>query len=584
MIQNNIDFIYDNTTKSYAKNVKPDIKDKITVELGDSKDSSKFYPQAKIQRFDNEVNFSYRLKEAEKGTESITTKDNQVIWEKGNISAKMYELPIDETNPEGGFEFEVVLKERPKTNVVEFTLRTKGLEFFYQPELTQEEIKEGSIRPENVVGSYAVYYKDCPANYVGGKEYKTGKVGHIFRPKIIDSVGTEVWGELNIDIESGILSVVIPQDFLDKAVYPVRHAAGLTFGYSGTPATKVFSGYSGSTLKNCDVYAGAAGTVSSMSLYCAASSGTENIQLGLYTDSNNSKVATTASIGIDTNAGWKSGNLTGTTTAVNYKLWWQNDTGNIDVYGDSSGGSRYWRTGETFGTWNATLTPSNGPTGTRTGIYATYTAGASTTPQTITGESRIQEVVNKTIPGLSRITETVLQTISGKARITTTTTKTILGKGSIQKTASQTILGKANISVTTYDYSKGGAASLPTDTTDLAPLTTTEVTNISTDDGNYAVNTTSSPNFSIFQLKNKNSNNTDQISVSWKGKTDRLPSTSTVYLQIYNYNSSAWETLSSNNSASINTDFTLTGIKTTNLSNYYGTGNWISCRIYQEVK
>ena len=80
-------------------------------------------------------------------------------------------------------------------------IKSKGLDFFYQPPLTQKEIDEGAFRPENVVGSYAVYASEQKTNYVGGKLYRTGKVGHIFRPKIIDSAGTEVWGKLNIDTE-----------------------------------------------------------------------------------------------------------------------------------------------------------------------------------------------------------------------------------------------------------------------------------------------------------------------------------------------------------------------------------------------
>jgi len=47
---------------------------------------------------------------------------------------------------------------------------------------------------------------------------------------MVDAAGTEVWGDLNIDTKAGLLTVTIPQAFLDKAVYPVRHAAGLEFG------------------------------------------------------------------------------------------------------------------------------------------------------------------------------------------------------------------------------------------------------------------------------------------------------------------------------------------------------------------
>ena len=45
---------------------KDDPKDKIEVELGDSKDSTKFHPQVKLMRWDNEVNASFRLKDERK--------------------------------------------------------------------------------------------------------------------------------------------------------------------------------------------------------------------------------------------------------------------------------------------------------------------------------------------------------------------------------------------------------------------------------------------------------------------------------------------------------------------------------------
>ena len=95
--------------------------------------------------------------------------------------------------PEGGYEYQINLKSKPATNVIEFTLETQGLDFFYQPPLTEEmdehtaefgediEVtgtdvkKNGKIvrhRPENIVGSYIVYASDSKINYVGGKEYK----------------------------------------------------------------------------------------------------------------------------------------------------------------------------------------------------------------------------------------------------------------------------------------------------------------------------------------------------------------------------------------------------------------------------
>lgn len=205
--------------------VKTDWKDKIDVEVGSK--SGKFEPQIKITRWD-EVDLNIKLKDDSPETPIITTEGNKIKFIKNKIEAHFYDLPISESNPEGGYEFEVILKEKPLTNKIEFTLGTKGLDFFYQPPLTEEELAQGAVRPENVVGSYAVYTSEQKTNWTGGKEYKVGKVGHIFRPKIIDSIGKETWGTLNID--KGILSVEIPQSFLDTADYPV--IVDPTFGYT----------------------------------------------------------------------------------------------------------------------------------------------------------------------------------------------------------------------------------------------------------------------------------------------------------------------------------------------------------------
>jgi hypothetical protein len=250
---------YIKTDNTYFATPKSDPKDKIEVEVGDDKEPDIILPQVKIQRWDNEANVSFRLKDFD--NYSVIQEDNKVKFGSEDKEAHLYEL----TEGEGGFEFEVILNKKPKTNKVEFTLVDKDVEYFYQSELTQEEKDRGASRPDNVVGSYAVYAKSNKINYFGGKEYKVGKVGHIFRPKIIDSVGTEVWGELHI--ENGILSVTIPQDFLDKAIYPIRHAAGLTFGYTTHGATSY-----GAAETNKYYFVnvtGAAGSADSISAYYA---------------------------------------------------------------------------------------------------------------------------------------------------------------------------------------------------------------------------------------------------------------------------------------------------------------------------
>lgn len=230
------EYIFANNTYSYKP--KDDPEDRLEVEIGDSKQPD-FKPQVKIMRWDNEVNFSARLIESGLATPSLGLQAGKINWSRGDIEVNFYDLPDSEEHKEGGYEFDITLKTKPKTNVIQFTLESKGVSFYYQSPITQEEIDEGSVRPDNIVGSYVIYCTESKTNWSGGKLYKTGKVGHIFRPKIIDNTGNWTWGELNIT--GGILSVTIPQDFLDKAVYPVRHAAGLTFGYTSVGETELTS-------------------------------------------------------------------------------------------------------------------------------------------------------------------------------------------------------------------------------------------------------------------------------------------------------------------------------------------------------
>ena len=99
------------------------------TEIGDIKQSD-FHPQVKVKRWDNEVNFSVRLVHEEKSPRVVTTDDGKIQWLGEKVEAHFYDLGLQE---EGGYEFEIVLKEPPKSNLISLTIQTKGLDFFYQP-------------------------------------------------------------------------------------------------------------------------------------------------------------------------------------------------------------------------------------------------------------------------------------------------------------------------------------------------------------------------------------------------------------------------------------------------------------------
>ena len=294
------DFTLKENTAIQVVNSNP--RNKIEVEIGDSKDPD-FKPQYKIMRWDNEVNFSMRAEEDATATTEVV--GDVVKYKAKDYEVHQYEKP--EVGEDGGFEFEWVLPKKPTTNVLTATIQTKGLDFFYQPELTQQEIDDGAERPENVVGSYAVYHKtkrdnrfeedkritgadlaqglsegwvkqDKGKTYVLNQDIKTGKVFHIYRPKAIDNNGVETWCELNIDEVQGKLTVTTPQDFLDNATYPVR--VDPTFGYTTVGGTS--AGWGANIWRASGSVVASNGIVDSISWYWPGS-GAPNLK-GVITD------------------------------------------------------------------------------------------------------------------------------------------------------------------------------------------------------------------------------------------------------------------------------------------------------------
>jgi hypothetical protein len=171
-----------------------------------------------------------------------------------------YLLDCCSQNELGGFEIEAILESRPSGDKVEFTLEcTSNIDFYYQPPINEENQYDSRIvdetrtetqgfdsgsnvivnRPENVVGSYAVYNTDTKNNQDQGTPYRAGKIGHIYRPKITDNDSNETWGTLTINGPGTLLTIDIPSAFLDSAVYPV--VVDPTFGYTtiGSSSTSI---------------------------------------------------------------------------------------------------------------------------------------------------------------------------------------------------------------------------------------------------------------------------------------------------------------------------------------------------------
>jgi hypothetical protein len=301
------------------------------------------------------------------------------------ISHSILDLTPDAQNERGSIEWEILLDKKPAISEFTVPIQASNLQFFYQPPLNQElnpmnydvlteteAWKNGRLivsRPENVVGSYAVYHLTKQDN-----EYKTGKIFHIFRPKVIDAKGTIVWASLNII--NYILKIMVPQSFLDSAVYPVT--IDPTFGKTSIGASEDSdSGYQ----IGCKYGCSETGTLTKISLYVKRAS-TGNMKTAVWNDNSGvpgSLFATSSEVSVGTSYSWVDFTISGSVSNANYWLGFEGNAGNLYYYKFDSGTSNQsaWRT------VSYTSFPTN-PFGTpdfyqarALSIYATYTTGGA---------------------------------------------------------------------------------------------------------------------------------------------------------------------------------------------------------------
>ena len=225
------------TTKVETNKYEINISNEIVV-VG--KGTSTFIPEITLYRWDKEC--FVKLGEptvngnvlAQKNSGSTIT-GSVIQWASKDIQFEFYPIVADSQNEFGSFEYEITIANnkagtnQPLSNI-SFPITSSGLDFFYQPALTQEEINKGAYCPDNVVGSYAVYHSTKSNHIVGQVNYGTGKAFHIYRPMLIDNAGNTIYADLTI--ANGYLTIDFSkiQSWLDKAKYPV--VIDPEFGYT----------------------------------------------------------------------------------------------------------------------------------------------------------------------------------------------------------------------------------------------------------------------------------------------------------------------------------------------------------------
>jgi len=369
---------------------------------------------AVLNRWDGEawINFGSFPSEGEIEIEvEAELVENKLKW-KGKWKFGEEEVEVEiELEPKniseyGDLEWSMKLTDKPPINVFSMPIQSENLKFYYQPPLYEEygfsepfsnstffvnatHVMEfngtdwitTTYRPENVVGSYAVYHATKTPFHKSKEEaekYRAGKAFHIYRPKLIDAEGKTAWADLNIDEKRGVLTITLPQDFLDKAVYPV--AIDPTFGYETVGGTRTgtwnwIRGLLASPSEN--------GNAQSITWYAEYAATGYNEACALYLDSDKTKIEDTEELDVQL-TGWQTFNLLSNPAieaGVYYILAFQSQY--AYAYYDSVTDSGYtygqdytYPFPETFG--SDTLHDY------KWSIYCTYTAGApgDTTPPT----------------------------------------------------------------------------------------------------------------------------------------------------------------------------------------------------------
>ena len=355
---------------SLVRCVKNDNSDRIEVEIGDTK-SDDFKPQFKFMRWDNEVNFSLR---SEERPDAVVEIDGDII-KYITLDYEVHQYEKHEAGEDGGFEFEWLLPRNPSANVLTATIKTKGLVFFYQPPLTDEQLANGYEILEEGVGSYAVYHESRKDHRVGEKNYKTGKAFHIYRPKATDANGSSIWCEISIDTNQEELKVTVPANFLDSAAYPVK--VDPTFGYTSAGI---------SAQNNSDVMRGWGGTMSedgTVTMISAnySNNSTRNAKCAIYDGPSGTAtlMSPQSTENLSTTNGWNDFSVSSLslTNGVGYHVlsWVEGPaSGGVSIRHDTGGSGQDRVSAQSYaGSWPSPVAFTTGNT--LRSIYATYTTG-----------------------------------------------------------------------------------------------------------------------------------------------------------------------------------------------------------------
>ena len=274
-----------------------------------------------------------------------------------------------------GFEWEIILNKKPSTNVFTYDIETQNLLFFYRSDPL-----DSFNLPDSVDGSYVAKHptKRDNYNYVSPSDttyenHGTGGAFTIWTPTAWNATDT-VRCSLHVDLAAGKLSVIVPQKFLDSAVYPV--VIGPKFGFETQGGTEqyiddVILGWRGAPSSD--------GTLDSITVYLKVLTEVCSAHVAAYKHSDGALIDSSVGRDIAIGEGWETFDLLldgQVTSATVYRLLTQGEdaSGTIFMVYDATGDGQHKFV--TYGVWPDPLTGMTNDNW-DISIYAWYTVEAA---------------------------------------------------------------------------------------------------------------------------------------------------------------------------------------------------------------
>lgn len=253
----------------------------------------------------------------------------------------------------------------------------------------------------------------------------------------------------------------------------------------------------------------------------------------------------------------------------------------------SSTSSSISSTSTSASTSSTSMSTSSTSSSISTTSSSTSSTSASSTSQS-TSVSSTSSSISSTSASSTSLSSTSSSTSfsSTSSSFSSTSSSVSSTSRSTSSTSFSSTSSSSSVSTTTIpanlDYSYQDTLTLPaTSLRDLDIDTNKNIQNVAIDDGDYFVQYGSE--YMIQEYRKTWTNNTDNPSFTWKGRTTYDTRISPLLIQIFNVNSSTWETLANINTLPADVDNQYLVSQTINVANYYSVSFVVTFRIYQKV-